>query len=242
MKKIEEYKILSNEEINQNSVYEIILEGNCERMEPGQFVEVKLPGKFLRRPFSIAYQTEKTLHLVYRTIGSGTEQLSHMKQGESLEILTGLGNGFTLEQSNYPLLIGGGTGVAPLYQLACSLIDKGVDPTILLGFKNEKDTIYLDKFLELGEVFISYENHNKYRYVTDYIRKLNNHYDYYYGCGPFPMLKAIANMLPIEGEVSLESRMGCGFGQCKGCSIETVDGMKTICKDGPVFQKKLVKW
>ena len=240
MKEINEYTILSNEEINRNHVYEIILEGKGSLMKPGQFVEVKIPGKFLRRPFSVAYQDQDQLHLVYRVVGSGTEQLSCMKRGNSLEILSGLGNGFDIEKSNQPLLIGGGTGTAPLYQLACSLIDKGINPQILLGFRNPSDAFYLDQLSELGSVKVAYESNEKYRYVTDYMDELE--YDYFYGCGPYPMLREVSKKAITDGEVSLEARMGCGFGQCKGCSIETNEGMKTICKDGPVFQKKLVRW
>lgn len=242
MKRMDEYVIVSNKLINANHVYEIVLEGNGCHMIPGQFVEVKLPNKFLNRPFSVAYQDGCQLHIVYRVVGSGTEEMSTMKLGDSLSILSGLGNGFTIDEEKQPLLIGGGTGVAPLYYLACSLIDRGINPTVLLGFKNEQDSIYLDKFLELGNVLMAYENNEKYHYVTDYIPELTNSYDYFYGCGPYPMLKQVSSLLTCEGEVSLESRMGCGFGQCKGCSIETNEGMRTICKDGPVFQKKLVKW
>ena len=233
MKRINEYLILSNEKLNDNSVYEIILEGNSSGITPGQFVQVKLPEKFLPRPFSIAYHTDNTLHIVYRVVGSGTMKMTEFKEGDKLKILTGLGNGFHLDiDTKYPLLIGGGTGVAPLYDLACSLIDKGIEPKILLGFKNPEDSIYIDKFETIGDTYLAYETNDKYRYVTDYIKEWNEKslpYDYFYGCGPKPMLQKVSEITLSDGEVSLESRMACGFGQCKCCSIETEEGMKTVC-------------
>ncbi len=246
MKRIDEYSILSNERINENDVYEIILVGNSYGIKPGQFVQVRLPGKFLSRPFSIAYHTDDTIHIVYRVVGSGTEAMSNLVEGEKLTLFTGLGNGFDLEvDTKNPLLIGGGTGVAPLYDLLCSLIDRGIDVKVLLGFRNENDSFYVSKFEELAPSYVSYESNEKYRYVTDYIKEFHEEgidYDYFYGCGPKPMLKAVNDVILSDGEVSLEARMACGFGQCKCCSIETNEGMKTVCKEGPVFKKTLVKW
>ncbi len=250
MKTRDKYSVLSNELINKNDVYEMILDGNSYFIEPGQFVNVYVPGKFLARPISVAYHNDMDrLYLVYRVVGEGTEEMSNMKEGDSLDILTGLGNGFDMSvDTKNPLLIGGGTGVAPIYDLACHLIDKGIEPSILLGFRNREDAFYLDKFEQIADVYVAYEYDKKYKYVTDYIKDFNEGsdyaglYDYFYACGPMPMLKAVNDVILTDGEVSLESRMACGIGQCKCCSTETEEGMKTLCKDGPVFKKQAVKW
>ena len=243
MKKFQEYEILSNKEIHKN-IYELIVEGDIGEINPGQFVNIEIPNKYLLRPFSVAYYEQEKMHIIYKVVGSGTEILAKIGHGERLKILTGLGNGFDLEEeTKKPLLVGGGTGVAPIYYLACKLIDKGINPTLLLGFKNQEESIYLDRFQEFSNCFITYEDHSKYRFVTDYMKEWNDAvYDYYYACGPKGMLKAVSDMSTTEGEMSLESRMGCGVGQCKCCSIKTNEGMKTLCKDGPVLKKRLVKW
>ena len=240
-KEWEEYIIVSNEEINKN-IYEIILEGEKINLEPGQFVNVRIPNKFLARPFSIADYEKNRLHIVYKVVGSGTEILGKEKKGNLLKVLTGLGNGFDLEvPAKKPVLIGGGTGAAPIYYLARKLLEKGINPEIILGFRREEESIYLEKFKALKKCLIAYETSTNHPLVTDYLKELED-YDYFYACGPKPMLKAITNLSAKEGELSLESRMACGIGTCKCCSIETEEGMKTLCKDGPVLKKKLVKW
>ena len=239
-KKWGEYKIVENQEINK-SIYEILLEGENTNIQPGQFVNVRIPNQFLARPFSIADFDKNQMHIVYKVVGRGTEILSKEKVGNNLKVLTGLGNGFDLdEQTTKPVLIGGGTGVAPIYYLARKLLEKGIDPGIILGFRSKEDSIYLEKFQAFKNCWIAYESDHL--LVTDYLKEMEKNYDYFYACGPKPMLKAISELTEMDGEVSLESRMACGIGQCKCCSTETTEGMKTLCKDGPVLKKRLVKW
>lgn len=243
MKRFQEYTIIKNKEIQKN-IFELIVQGEFDTMNPGQFLSIEIPGKYLLRPFSIANCRDNQIHIVYKIVGDGTQILSKIREGEKLNILTGLGNGFDLEeQTKKPLLVGGGTGVAPIYYLACKLIDKGIDPTLLLGFKRKEESIYLDHFQQLKNCFVAYETGDSYRFVTDYMMEWDREkYDYFYACGPKGMLKAVSDCSYTDGEMCLESRMGCGVGQCKCCSIETKDGMKTLCKDGPVLKKRIVRW
>lgn len=243
-KHFENYEIISNLEISKNT-YEIILEGKLSLIKPGQFVNIRVPGKYLGRPFSIADCNNNRMNIVYKKVGSGTEILSTMQKKEKLKVLTGLGNGFDLEEkTTSPLLIGGGTGAAPIYYLASKLQEKGISPHILLGFKSKEESFYLEKFQAFRNCWVSYETNYHYQYVTDYIKEWESSpfYDYFYACGPKIMLKEISELTKKDGEVSLESRMACGIGQCKCCSIETNDGMKTLCKDGPVLKKRLIRW
>lgn len=247
MKLRENFVIKTNQEI-ANNIYEMVLEGDTKAItQPGQFVNVTIPGVFLPRPISVCYSDEETISLVYKVVGEGTEILSKMQSNESLTILTGLGNGFSLDKDiKKPLLIGGGLGVAPLYKLAIELGKLDKKATIILGFRNKEEEFYYNKFKEVFPTFITFEQEpliENEKLVTDILKKLTNEdYDYFYACGPKMMLKAVSDMALTDGEVSLESRMACGIGQCKCCSIETNDGMKTLCKDGPVLSKNLVRW
>lgn len=247
MKIRENYIIKSNKEI-ANNIYEIILKGNTKAItQPGEFVNVMIPGLFLPRPISVCYSDQENLYLVYKVVGEGTEVLSKMVPNETLTILTGLGNGFDINNdSKKPLLIGGGVGVAPLYKLAVELEKRNRNATVIMGFKNREEEFYYEKFKKIFKTYITFEQdsiNQDEKLVTDVLKKLPiDDYDYFYACGPKPMLKSVCDIVPIDGEVSLESRMACGIGQCKCCSIETNDGMKTLCKDGPVLKKNLVRW
>ena len=246
MKKNTEFQIISNHKVNKSNIYELVLKGDTEGIKPGQFVNIKIPNKYLPRPFSVAYHDDKNLYIVYRVVGEGTEILSNLKENDTLKVLTNLGNGFDLNvDTKSPLLVGGGTGVAPIYDLASNFSNKGIEPKVLLGFRNKEDAFYLDKFDHITHSYIAYETNTDYKYPTDYIRKFNDlniNYDYFYACGPKLMLKGVSEIALSDGEVSIEGRMACGIGQCKCCSIETAEGMKTICKNGPVLKKDLVKW
>ena len=216
---------------------------------PGQFVNIRIPGKYLRRPVSVCdYHEEKgEIVLLYDVVGEGTEIMSKMKSGEGLDILSGLGNGFSLPESPLKaLLLGGGIGCAPLLALAKRLKEMDSTPIVILGYNTEKDSFGMEEwFSDLGiETYLATVDGSKGTkgFVTDVIREKNLSADYFYACGPTPMLRALSLNLDMPGELSLESRMGCGFGACMCCSLQTADGAKRICKDGPVFRKEELIW
>ena len=228
-------------------IYEMHLAGDVSGVtRAGQFVEIALDGLYLRRPISVCNYDDGELTIIYKVVGKGTDLMSQMAEGTQLDVLTGLGNGFDTEHAcERPLLVGGGVGVPPLYRLTRDLIARGKDVTVVLGFNTETEIFYADKFEELGAKVIMATADGSVGvkgFVTDAIRESGVDADYFYSCGPLPMLKALCNTLEISGEVSLEERMGCGFGICMGCSIHTTKGAKRICKDGPVFKKEEVIW
>ena len=246
MRTRDKYLILSNEEIAQD-VYEMKLKGDTSAIaSPGEFVQVTVPGVYLPRPISIAYHNSNELWLVYKIIGEGTKLMSEMKKGEEITLLVGCGNGFDLNvDTKKPLLIGGGCGTPPMYDLALKLKEKGIEPTILIGFRSKEDEFYYDKFKDEFKTYITTEDLSlgDEKLVTDVLKNLTTvDYDYIYSCGPKPMLKAINDIMLTDGEFSLETRMACGIGQCKCCSIETNSGMKTLCHDGPVIKKDEIRW
>lgn len=225
------------------------LKGDVKEISaPGQFVNLAIPGKYLRRPISINryFPKEQTLHLLYNIAGEGTEILSQLKPGNELDILVGLGNGFSIPSDiRCPLLLGGGIGAAPLHQLAYDLISNGKMPQVILGYNTSEESWGIER--ELSEIGVpayvaTIDGSLGIKgFVTDVIREKNIQFDYFYACGPLPMLKALSS-LPVDGELSLECRMGCGFGACMCCSLETNNGNKRICKDGPVFKKNELIW
>lgn len=212
----------------------------------GQFVEIALDGLYLRRPISVCNYDDGELTIIYKVVGKGTDLMSQMAEGTQLDVLTGLGNGFDTEHDcAKPLLVGGGVGVPPLYRLTRDLIARGKEVTVVLGFNTESEIFYAEEFAALGAKVILATADGSVGvkgFVTDAIRESGVEADYFYSCGPLPMLKALCNSLEISGEVSLEERMGCGFGICMGCSIQTTKGAKRVCKDGPVFKKEEVIW
>lgn len=228
-------------------IYEMHLAGDVSGVtRAGQFVEIALDGLYLRRPISVCNYDEGELTIIYKVVGKGTDLMSQMAEGTELDVLTGLGNGFDTEHDcEKPLLVGGGVGVPPLYRLTRDLVARGKDVTVVLGFNTETEIFYAEKFEELGAKVILATADGSVGvkgFVTDAIRESRVEADYFYSCGPLPMLKALCNSLEIDGEVSLEERMGCGFGICMGCSIHTTKGAKRVCKDGPVFKKEEVIW
>ena len=229
------------------SVWRMQLEGDVKAIKsPGEFVNIAIDGLYLRRPISVCDKCRNTIILLYKVVGEGTERMSQMQKGEELEVLTGLGNGFCTDiDAQRVLLAGGGIGIAPLYWLAKELINKGKEVMAALCFNTGEEVFYAEAFEELGvrvyRVTVDGTFGTK-GYVTDLIREKQLSFDYFYGCGPTPMLKALCNSTEASGEVSLEARMGCGFGICMGCSIETSEGFKRICKEGPVFKKEILKW
>lgn len=245
------HKIFTIEENRQLTAktWFIRLKGDVSEMNaPGMFVDIAIPGKFLRRPISVSryFTREKGLYLLYNVVGGGTEILSKMKQGQELDILVGLGNGFSLpDDICHPILLGGGIGAAPLLQLAYDLMSNGRRAQVVLGYNTAKDSWGMEKELrEMGiPTYVATLDGSAgvKGYVTDVIEQKKLKFDYFYACGPLPMLKAVCD-LPTEGEVSLECRMGCGFGACMCCSIETKKGPRRICKEGPVFKKCELIW
>ena len=211
---------------------------------PGQFVNVLLEGKFLRRPISVCDCENGVLTLLYKIVGAGTEQMSKMQVGQTLDLLTGLGNGYDLSKAgDAPLFIGGGVGVPPMYMPAKKLIAEGKRVTVILGFNTASEVFYKDEFEALGArvLVTTVDGSMGIRgFVTDAMKDLD--YSYFYTCGPEPMLKAVYNSSSTEGEFSFEERMGCGFGACMGCSCKTVTGYKRICKEGPVLKKEEILW
>ena len=239
------YTIGENTKIAKD-VYFMTLYGDTSFITaPGQFINIELEGFYLRRPISICDWDKEKILIIYKVVGAGTEKMAQMKAGEKLDVLTGLGNGFTINaDSEKPLVIGGGVGTPPMYNLAKQLIQNGQKPTVILGFGTKDDVFYEDEFKALGcEVYVT-TNDGSYGtkgFVTDVIKNLDD-YDYFYTCGPEPMLKAIYNATECSGQLSFEERMGCGFGGCMGCSCKTVTGYKRICKEGPILLKEEIIW
>lgn len=238
------YKIISNQRIAKN-VFEMKLSGDTSALIlPGQFVNIKIDGYFLRRPISVCDYDDGTITLVYKVVGNGTSQMSAMSSGNWLDILTGLGNGFNPEPSGEnPVLIGGGVGVPPLYKLAKELISENKKVSVIMGFNTSEEIFYEDKFRNLGaDVYITTADGScgTKGFVTDVLSGID--YSYIYTCGPEPMLKAVYNISKTSGQFSFEERMGCGFGVCMGCSCKTKYGNKRICADGPVLEKEEIIW
>ncbi len=238
------FEILSNKNIAEN-VFEMVLGGDTSDIgASGQFVNIKLDGMFLRRPISVCDYDENTLTLIYKAVGKGTEAMSLMENGTKLDILTGLGNGYDLSTSgDKPLLIGGGAGVPPMYNLAKKLIAMDKKVTVVLGFNKKSEVFYKDEFEKIGaDVIITTVDGSigVKGFVTEAIGNID--YTYFYVCGPEPMLRAVYNATKTSGQFSFEERMGCGFGACMGCSCKTKYGNKRICKDGPVLVKEEIIW
>ncbi len=239
------FKVLTNKQLTE-SVYEMTLSGDTSAIErPGQFVNIKLNGLFLRRPISVCDFEKGKLTIIYKVVGKGTEQMAGLIEGEFLDILTGLGNGyFTDLGGEKPLLIGGGVGVPPLYNLAKTFINEGKTPTVILGFNTKDEVFYEDEFNALGVKTLVTTADGSYGikgFVTDAIKEVGE-YTHTFSCGPEPMLKAVYNATTTSGQYSFEERMGCGFGACMGCSCKTKYGNKRICKDGPVLIKEEIIW
>ncbi len=236
--------------VNQNQLIakntmKMVLQGDTSAItKAGQFVNIKIEGLFLRRPISVCDVQEDMLTIIYKVVGEGTEIMSEMKKGQQLDLLTGLGNGYNTGKSGErPLLIGGGVGVPPMYNLAKGLKDEGKEVQVILGFNTLEEVFYKEEFERLGvELHIATADGSvgTKGFVTDIMKNLK--YTYFYTCGPLPMFKAIEAIAKTSGQFSFEERMGCGFGACMGCSCKTKYGNKRICKDGPVLEREEIIW
>ena len=237
------FKVISNRKLAKNT-YEWVMEGDTSDISaPGQFVNIKLNGFYLRRPISVCDAQSGRLTIIFKAVGTGTDKMAEAKEGDEFLTLTGLGNGYDTSLSgDKPLLIGGGAGVPPMYMLAKKLISEGKKPSAILGFGSKDEIFYKEEFEKLGvDVTVttvdgSAENKG---FVTD---AMNGGYTYFYTCGPEPMLKAVYDKSETSGQFSFEERMGCGFGACMGCSCKTKYGNKRICRDGPVLVKEEIIW
>jgi len=235
--------ILTNKKLTE-SVYEMTLSGNVSKItKPGQFVNFKLEGLYLRRPFSVCDFSENYLKVIYKVVGKGTEQMTKMQPGEKIDALLGLGNGYDLSvKSDKPLLIGGGVGTPPMYNLCKKLKAQNKKVTVILGFNTKEEVFYEDEFKEIADKVIIKTVDGSYGEKGFVTSDFTHDYDYIYTCGPEPMLKAIYATSNTSGQYSFEERMGCGFGACMGCSCKTKYGNKRICKDGPVLVKEEIIW
>ena len=235
------FEIKSNEQIAKN-VYRMQLAGDTTGILPGQFVNIRVEGQFLRRPISVCNITDGVLTIIYKVVGVGTEAMSQLPIGTQLDVLTVLGNGYDLSKAgDNPLLVGGGVGVPPMYMLARQLREMGKEVKVILGFNTQDEVFYEEEFRALGcDVTVTTVDgsHGVKGFVTN---AMDGQQSYYYTCGPLPMIKALINTLGTNGEVSMEERMGCGFGACMGCTIQTTQGPKRVCKEGPVFPAEILQ-
>lgn len=228
-------------------IYEMVLEGEItsSMKTPGQFVHVRVAEStehVLRRPISIAEidHEQSQFTIVFRAEGEGTRKMSALVPGDKLDILSPLGNGYPVEKNDHVLIVGGGIGVPPLYELSKQLNELGVRTTHVLGFNSKKDVFYEEKFTQLGETYIATADGScgTEGFVTDVIRDLKDDFNLFYACGPKVMLKVLSETMDLDGYISLEERMGCGFGVCYACVCQTAQGEHIkLCTEGPVFRK-----
>lgn len=237
------FEIKENKPLTKDIVKMVLAGDTSDITRPGQFVNIKLDGLYLRRPISVCDAEENELTLIYKVVGKGTEQMRDMTEG-TLDILSSLGNGYDLSLSGEkPLLIGGGVGVPPLYMLAKELCKEGKEVSVILGFNTKEEVFYEEEFKALGcKVYVTTVDgsYGIKGFVTEAMKDID--YTHFFTCGPEPMLKAVWTASKTSGQLSFEERMGCGFGACMGCSCKTLTGFKRICKDGPIMMKEEILW
>ena len=236
-------KITENRALT-DSVWQMTLAGDCTGItKPGQFINIKLDGLYLRRPISVYDCGDGFVTIIYKVVGKGTELMSTLKEGKELDVLVGLGNGFdTSVSGDKPVVIGGGVGVPPMYKLAKELIAEGKKVTAILGFNTKGEIFAEEEFKKIGCDVIVTTVDGSYGVKGFVTNAMDFDYTYTFCCGPEPMLKAVYNTGKTGGQFSFEERMGCGFGACMGCTCKTKYGNKRICKDGPVLVKEEIIW
>lgn len=238
------FTIVVNKHLTRDVCLMVLRGDTSEIRAPGQFLNLKLDGFTLRRPISVCDYDENQVTLIYKIVGEGTAAMEKLHEGETIGALVGLGNGFdTAKSGGNPLLIGGGVGIPPLYNLCKKLIKEEKMPTVVLGFNSKDEAFFEKEFMKLGvNVFVTTVDgsYGRKGFVTDVMPQIN--YSYFYTCGPMPMFRAIEKVALTDGQYSFEERMGCGFGACMGCSMKTKSGNKRICTDGPIFEREEIIW
>ena len=222
---------------------------DLEACEPGyvfsgEFVDIAVPGFYLRRPLSVCGYESGTISIIYKTVGHGTEALAGMEEGRTLEVICGLGHGFTAGACRESaLLVAGGLGAAPLLPVCRELAAAGKRTNVILGFNTASEIVLEDEFRSVADsvTIVTMDGSSGQKgFVTDHLP--DGGFDFFYTCGPLVMMKAVCAKIDVPGEASLEERMGCGAGFCYGCSCKTLTGTKRICQDGPVFRKEDIIW
>ena len=236
--------VVENMAIAKDTYHMSLMGSFTESLRPGQFINVSIDGQYLRRPISIFNVRHNVIEIIYKVVGVGTDILSKKNQGDALDTLIGLGNGYDLSKSDdHPLLIGGGVGVPPLYFLAKELLKEHKTVSVVLGFNSKDDVFYAERFKDLGCADVTVTTVDGSVGIKGFVTDaLPENYTYVYTCGPEPMLKAVYKAMKTSGQFSFEERMGCGFGACMGCSCKTITGYKRICKEGPVLTKEEILW
>jgi len=230
-------KIEKNIKVGKD-IFLMTLVGDTKAIKnPGEFINITVPNYYLRRPISVCRYDEKHVDILYKVLGRGTKDMSSFEEGMELDVLVGLGNGFSIKENIKPLLIGGGIGIAPLFALAESFNKIGIKPTLIYGARSKDDIVLVEELQKLCNVIVCTDDGTLgfKGNVIECIKNSNIDFDYYYSCGPYKMLQFLSMTYP-NGCVSLEARMGCGFGACMGCSIQTTKGPQRVCKEGPVFE------
>ena len=240
------FKIESNDPVARDTFRMVLRTDAPVAIRSGQFVDIAIPGYYLRRPISVSDVLPDGVILFYKVVGEGTAVMAKMAPGEALELLLPLGSGFHPEKcAADALLIGGGLGAAPLYLLARELLAAGKRATAVLGFNKADEICLVEQYRTLGvpvHVATLDGSAGTKGFVTDAIAAAKPAFDRFYTCGPLLMMKAVCTTLPVPGEASMEERMGCGAGFCYGCTLQTQSGPRRVCADGPVFDKEELLW
>ena len=253
MKQITDFRLVGKRDFGRSVLLRLRSEKALPEIFPGQFVQVRVdgsPSTYLRRPISIhdVDFDKHELSLLVQLVGEGTKHLAAVNEGESINLVLPLGNGYTLpEKDEKVLLVGGGIGIAPLFYLAKYMASKGVKPMFLLGGKTASDLVLLDAYEKLGMTHITTEDGSlgEKGMVTGHSVWKSGGFDKIYVCGPKRMMMAVADLAKMHGtwcEVSLEHLMACGLGACLCCVEDTVEGHLCVCKEGPVFNTRRLKW
>ena len=256
MKKITDFRLIEKKEWAKSTYLLLQSDEPLEEIKAGQFVQVRVDDAqhtYLRRPISIHdvdYQN-RTITLLVQRVGEGTNKMSDIEIGDTLNIIYPLGNGFTIpivtRQSTSVLMVGGGIGIAPLYYLGKMLKEKGIEPQFLLGGRSKSDLIMLEDFEKVGKVYITTNDGTlgEQGFVTQHSIWKEKKFDMIYTCGPKPMMMAVTKIArenKIECEVSLENLMACGLGACLCCVENTIEGNVCVCKEGPVMNINKLLW